>query len=155
MGGDLKLFVIYLTLILPRISYSTYTGGMLLLPLLYIMLHPCCPLCHRMYNFWGSLLLLYRNVFIRTFHQHNNTDISSISFLFLQGSVSNHRCQLEKLLLPWTSSNLLSFWTDRIKVEMVPAWFRRGQGAGGVICWLGGDIKEPQWPETLLSWFGG
>lgn len=52
----------------------------------------------------GSQWVVYRNVCIRTFHQHNNADIPSISFLFLLGSVSNHGCQLDLLLLPWTSA---------------------------------------------------
>lgn len=52
----------------------------------------------------GSQWVVYRNVCIRTFHQHNNADIPSISFLFLLGSVSNHGCQLGLLLLPWTSA---------------------------------------------------
>lgn len=56
---------------------------------------------------WPGLFLVHRNVSVLgAFHQHhhNNADVSSISFLFLRGSVSDHHCQLEQLLLPWTSA---------------------------------------------------
>lgn len=109
------------------------------------------------------LLFVHRNVFFFfPVHSINITIIIMLMFLhqlpFPAGICLQSPLSIRPAPSPMDFCNLLSLWTDHIKVPTVPSWLRRGRRKRrwwGIICWLGGDIYDQQRPETLLSWCWG